>query len=360
MFIPQLRYIAVYCERMDDPKYLPNSLSVQYSELMQNCVRPISDGSNISFKSKQINKKRYWYLYISIGSTRREHYLGEETAKLLDRIDDEKAAWESDTDDRELRQRLVSMLIGGGMATLGRDEGKVISLLERNGVFLAGAALVGTVAFRAYANMLSVSWASSVGTQDVDIAADNHYTLALPRPRSPIHLGQIILDSGMGFFEVPALNRKQPSTSFKIRGRDFIVDVLAPMKARETAKPVLLTDFGTYASPLRDLDYLLHDLQPAVLLYEHGIIVNVPAPGRFAIHKCVLSQKRPAAYAAKALKDQSQAEQVFRVLLDSRPADITLAYEAAKVHGQSFVNSFNSGLRMIDEDIASAVREIIR
>ena len=345
---------------MDTVKYLPNSLSVQYSELMQNCVRPISDGSNISFKSKKINNRRYWYLYISVGSTRREHYLGEETAELLDRIDDEKAAWESDTDDRELRQRLVNMLIGGGMATLGRDEGKVISLLERNGIFLAGAALVGTMAFRAYANMLSVSWATDVGTQDVDLAADNHYTLALPRPRSPIHLGQIILDSGMGFFEVPALNRKQPSTSFKIRGRDFIVDVLAPMKSRETSRPILLTNFGTYASPLRDLDYLLRDLQSAVLLYEHGIIVNVPAPGRFAIHKCVLSQKRPAAFAAKALKDRSQAEQVFRVLLDSRPADITLAYEAAKAQGQPFVSKFNSGLRLIDKEVASAVHEIIQ
>ena len=340
---------------MNDIKYLPNSLSVQYSELMQNCVQPISDGSNLSFKYKQINNKRYWYLYISIGSTRREHYLGEDSQELLDRIDDEKALWESDTDDRELRQRLVNMLVGGGMTTPNRDEGKVISLLERNGVFLAGAALVGTMAFRSYANMLGVVWASDAGTQDIDLAADNHYELALPRPRTPIQLRQIILDSGMGFFEVPALNRKQPSTSFKIRGRDFIVDVLAPMRGRETARPVHLTDFGTYASPLRYLDYLLDDLQSAVLLYEHGIMVNVPSPGRFAIHKCVVSQKRPAAFAAKALKDQSQAEQIFKVLLDSRPADITLAFEAAKVQGDAFISDFLAGLRLIDKDVAAAV-----
>ena len=56
---------------MKQTSYLPNSLSVQYSELMQNCVHPISDGSNLSFKYKDINGKRYWYLYISIGSTRK-------------------------------------------------------------------------------------------------------------------------------------------------------------------------------------------------------------------------------------------------------------------------------------------------
>ncbi|MCH7830440.1 MAG: hypothetical protein IIB75_07755 [Proteobacteria bacterium] len=73
-------------------------------------------------------------------------------------------------------------------------------MLERNGVFLAGAVLVGTVAFRAYSNMLGVSWASDSGTQDIDVAADNRYTLALPRPRSTINLGQLILDISPLFF----------------------------------------------------------------------------------------------------------------------------------------------------------------
>lgn len=336
---------------MNEPKRLPESLLVQYSELLQNCVHPISDGSNLSFKYKDINAKRYWYLYISIGSTRREHYLGDETTELLDRIDNEKALWESEADDRELRTRLVNMLIGGGMTRPGNEEGKVLSLLERNGVFLAGAALVGTMAFRAYSNMLGVSW-------DIDIAADNHYSLALPRNRKPISLGQLILDSGMGFIEVPALNRKQPSTSFKIRGRELIVDVLAPMRGRETARPVHLDDFDTYASPLRDLEFLLQDIQPAVLLFRHGIMVNVPAPGRFAIHKCVLSQKRPAALATKALKDRRQAEQLFRVLLADRPADIQLAYDAATKQGDAFISSFEKGLKLLPHDVADAVAAI--
>ncbi len=336
---------------------LPNSLLVQYSELMQQCVRPISDGSNLSFKYKEINGKRYWYLYISVGSTRREHYLGEETTELLDQIDDEKAVWESDDDDRELRRRLVNMLIGGGMSSLGNDEGKVLALLERNGIFLAGATLIGTIAFRAYANMLGVTWSSETGTQDIDVAADNHYSVALPRPRRPINLGQLILDSGMGFIEVPALNRKQPSTSFKIKKRDFIVDVLAPMRGRETARPVHLADFNTYASPLRDLDYLLEDLQPAVLLHGHGIMVNVPAPARFAIHKCAISQKRTAAFAAKALKDRMQAEQVFEVLLEDRPAEISLAYQAAAARSGNFQKDFYSGLEMLDDQVVREVKK---
>ena len=86
-------------------------------------------------------------------------------------------------------------------------------------------------------------------------------------------------------------------------------------------------------------------------------MINVPAPGRFAIHKCVISQKRPAAFAAKALKDRNQAKQVFRVLLEDRPSDITLAYDAAKIQGDSFVKSFDAGLNMLDDKLAAAVRD---
>ena len=117
---------------------IPDNLLLQYSELMQNCIHPVPDGSNISFKSKRISERKYWYLYISLGSSRREHYLGEDSTELLDRMDDERAVWASNKDDRELRARLVSMLVAGGMTATSRDEGKVLSLLERSGVFLAG------------------------------------------------------------------------------------------------------------------------------------------------------------------------------------------------------------------------------
>ena len=339
-------------------RQVPNNVLVQYSELLQNCIHPVSDGSNLSFKYKDIGGKRYWYLYISVGATRREHYLGEETAELLDRIEDERERWESNADDRELRARLVNMLLGGGMHGLHQDEGKILALLERNGVFLAGAALIGTLAFRAYANMLGVFWQSGFGTQDLDIAADNRYLLALPRPKTTVNLGQLILDSGLGFIEVPALDHRQPSTSFKIRNRDFRVDVLTPMRGRETARPVRLDSFGTFATPLRHLEYILEDIQPAVLLYGHGIIINVPAPGRFAVHKCAVSQKRGMGSAGKIRKDLDQAEQVFEALLELRPADIALALHAAAERNPSFQDSVQAGIDRIDSAIAAEVRKL--
>ncbi|MCH8303248.1 MAG: hypothetical protein IH912_10885, partial [Proteobacteria bacterium] len=125
-------------------------------------------------------------------------------------------------------------------------------------------------------------------------------------------------------------------------------------------RSVKLDDFQTYAQPLRSLDYLLEDIQPTVLLYEHGIMINVPAPARFAIHKCVVSQKRTAAFAAKSRKDLNQAEQVFQELLALRPGDLSLAYAAAQARGEEFVEDFLTGLGLIDAGVQDSVRKHLR
>jgi hypothetical protein len=130
------------------------------------------------------------------------------------------------------------------------------------------------------------------------------------------------------------------------------------MRGRETTRPIKLDQFGTYAIPLRHLGYLLEDIQPAVLLYGHGILINVPAPGRFAIHKCAISQKRGTAAAAKIRKDLSQAEQVFEALLDIRPADITLALRAAGERNAAFREKVSAGIGQLDPTIASEIQKL--
>ena len=44
-----------------------------------------------------------------------------------------------------MRARLVAMLLAGGATITPPIEGKVLSLLERSGVFLAGGVIVGTL-----------------------------------------------------------------------------------------------------------------------------------------------------------------------------------------------------------------------
>ena len=343
---------------MSETQRLPDSVSLQYSEIMQQCIHPAPDGANISFKSKVVGPKRYWYLYISLGSRRSEHYLGEETSELLDKIDEERHLWESTKDDRNARARLVAMLLAGGATATPNNEGKVITLLERSGMFLAGGVIIGTLAFRAYANMLGVIWHSELQTRDIDLATDIKYPIAIPRHKKPINLSAVLLDSGMGFIEVPALNRKSPSTKFKIRGQELSVELLTPMKGRDTTKPVEIPGLSAFAEPVRFLDYLLSDIQPVILLYRHGILINVPAPARFAFHKLVVSQRRRAGDVEKIRRDLAQAEQLFEVLVDGRPGDIILAYEAAQEMGGKFSQQLEEGMKLISPQVSGAVRQI--
>ncbi|MBL3684602.1 hypothetical protein F2981_18295 (plasmid) [Sinorhizobium meliloti] len=49
---------------------------------------------------------------------------------------------------------------------------------------------------------------------------------------------------------------------------------------------------GAAAQPLRFLDYLIYHPIRAVLLHGAGVLVNVPAPQRYAIHKLIVASRR--------------------------------------------------------------------
>jgi hypothetical protein len=344
---------------MSEIQRLPDSVALQYSELIQQCIHPVPDGANLSFKSKFVAGQRYWYLYISVGERRREHYLGKETPELLDKIAKEKDLWESAEDDRRLRARFVAMLLAGGATGLPFTEGKVLALLEKSGMFLAGGIVIGTVAFRAYANMLGVNWHSQLQTRDIDLASDYKFPIIMPRSEKRINLSEVLLNSGMGFLEVPALNLKSPSTKFKIRGQELSVELLTPMRGKETSKPIKISGLEAYAEPVRYLDYLIQDVQPVILLYKHGILVNVPSPARFAFHKLVVSQRRRIGDTEKIKRDLSQAEQLFEVLLEGRPGDLILAFESAKKIGSKFVNKLSAGMSLLTPMVGDEVKKMV-
>lgn len=334
---------------------LPDSVAAQYSELLRHAVHPTPDGSNLSFKSKRIAGKIYWYLYVSLGRRRSEHYLGAQTPALLETIEHERKLWESTSEDRVLRARLVSMLLAGGaMPTLG-DEAKVLRLLERGGIFLAGGVIIGTIAFQAYANLLGVSWETHAQTRDIDIVDDTAIPVAVTADDT-LSLPELLERSGMGFIAVPSLDRKAPSTAYRIRGRELSVEVLTPMIGKPDGSPKRIPQLGAWAEPVRYIGYLLEDVQIAVLLHGHGVLVNVPSPARFALHKLVVSRRRPATFAEKARRDLAQAEMLLEVLVEERPGDVALAGEAAAGIGGKFVEQMCRGLDGLPSMLAGQVR----
>ncbi len=47
-------------------------------------------------------------------------------------------------------------------------------------------------------------------------------------------------------------------------------------------KAIYIESFKRHAKPLRFMDFLFDDIEPAIIPYQHGILVNIPNPARFA------------------------------------------------------------------------------
>jgi hypothetical protein len=335
---------------------LPPTTQLLYVELLQQCATALPNQRGISFVQKTISGHRYWYMELVVGSTKRQFSLGRDSEALRELIDKQKALYKEAAPDLKQREKLVAMLVSGGAFAPGASDGRVLEVLAQSGVFLVGGVLVGSHAFNTYGNMLGINWDSAaMQTQDMDLASHRQIEVALRQDAPDVK--SVLLESGMGFFEVPALNPKAPSTSFKLRGQEFHVDLLTPSQGAETSKPVYLPHFHSYAHPMRFMEYLLEDSQGAVVPFRSGMFVNVPNPARFALHKLVVSRRRPVAQQIKARKDVQQATELLNLLLEDRPGDIWIALEAAQAMPGKFLSQLTEGIEQLPIDLKQTIGE---
>ena len=181
-------------------------------------------------------------------------------------------------------------------------------------------------------------------TQDMDLAGGDHFMIGLPTGAKA--LSEVVMASEKDFFSIPTLDIKSHSTSFKIRNKSFSVDLLTPLVGKPTSSPIFVKAMSSYASPLRFLDYLLDDCQKCLMLHKQGVVVNVPTPARFAIHKLVVSQRRPTAEQAKVKKDIDQAVSVIEVLSEIRPYDIDAAMCSVSKMPDKFKRQLDAGAKI--------------
>lgn len=341
---------------------LPESHLTLYSELLDQMIpaeaEAVAEGTlSGTFTSKKIKGNTYWYLQRSEGSKLRQIYLGPDSPELKRWMEKAAQTTEISKTDHAARKRLGKMLVSGGASSEPAATLKVLKMLSESRVFHLGGVLIGTLAFRTSANVFGVRFRkAALQTQDVDIAHDRAIGVALARNTSSVKLEEIIERSGLNLHPVPPLDRKQPSTSFKVRGRDLRVDFLTPLTGRESSTAAYLPAFGLSAKPLRFLDYLIEDPIQTVVLGSDVVLVNIPSPARFAMHKLWTSTQRPAAFQAKATKDRIQAEQLIEVLIEDRPDDLRDAWDALTQKARTAVRSAMKGF---EPEIVLGVTRII-
>jgi hypothetical protein len=213
-----------------------------------------------------------------------------------------------------------------------------------------GAVLVGSHAFAVIGNLLGVRWQDAiVRTGDIDIAHDHRIAVALAHDTEPVDLREAL---GQPIPRFSVLNPADPATSFRVRGTEIEVELLTPVVDRDRRKPIRIAALGAAATPLRFLDYLIEETQPGAALGGNGAWVNVPRPGRFALHKLIVASRRvSSSTSAKATKDRAQATALLRVLVDELPGEIPLAWKALAARGRSWVSAAARSIERLDPDL---------
>lgn len=290
-----------------------------------------------------------YYQYRDLAGVARQAYLGPDdavTGGVVERIKARAASREADL--ARLDELRATFLAAGGLA-MAQAPFRVLRAFADAGLMRPGpdgAVLVGTHAFHALGNLLGVRWASGLLTQDIDVAAGRDVDIAVARPdAAPLPVLEAL---GMGFIPVPALDARAPSTSFRVRGQELRVDLLAPLVGRDTGGTVFVPAFNAPAQPLRFLDYLLQDAVPVPVFSATGmVLVNVPRPARFALHKLLVAESRGEVFATKSQKDREQAAQLIDVLLEEAPDALMSARADLLARGTGWVDRYRRGMRKL-------------
>ena len=153
--------------------------------------------------------------------------------------------------------------------------------------------------------------------------------------------------SALKFDPVPGVHDRQVWKWRQSRG-DSLVEFLTPAFGDETVRP--LPALGVSAQALHYLNFLIAEPIHALALYRSGVLVQVPRPERFAIHKLIVADRRRGGPdQGKSRKDRAQAAFLIEVLARDRPDELAEALEDARSRGPRWRERIESSLMLMPE-----------
>jgi len=311
------------------------------------------------FATKRVRGREYWYHQIKTPDGKlQQSYIGpndEQTRALIQQHSDPMAK-----SAKQHLLRLTRSALELGCAEIPAKHAKVIGRLADSGLFSAGGILVGTHAFLAYQNVLGVVWTSGAATLDLDFAhAGRNVSLALPENLT-MDAPAVIDSLQMGF--VP----NNSKTSFKKSDEpDFDLDFLTS-RGRTQDAPIHIARLGLTMQPLRFMELSLEDPMRCTLLARSGpIVVNLPRPARYALHKLLVYGERAQSQRTKANKDVIQAGALVDYLLTHDALELGLLWRDVNARGPDWRRRLEQGYQAMrvqypDCDFDSRLREVLQ
>lgn len=344
--------------------YSPLSLTAQtaYAQLLEAALsadhfRTVAD-LPVSFSPKTVKGIRYWYCqYTEPSGKLRQVFLGPDTDPVHKLIEAKRQAKRGAGTSDSLGPLAASAAALGCASVLPRHL-KVISRLAEYGFFRAGGVLVGTHAFLAYGNMLGVRWGNPLQTQDIDFAhAGKSVSLALPSDIE-VSTHDAIESLAMGFLPVSGLTGKFGATYLNPNEKDFRLDFLT-VTHRGGEEPYPHARLQIPLQPLKFMEFSLENVQQAVLIGSGGgaVLVNVPHPARYALHKLLVFGEREGSFTTKRTKDLLQVASLLAYYREHGTWEIDAAWKDLISRGKDWVKRAKQGVEALDRaypEIAAA------
>lgn len=311
------------------------------------------------FAKKTVAGRAYWYHQVKLpGGKLQQTYVGpddEATCSLLARHADPSAKLA-----QQHLTRLARAAIELGCAEIPLKHARVIERLAHSGLFSAGAILAGTHVFLAYQNIFGLRWTAGAATLDLDFAhAGRNLSVALPE-NLRVDARAAIESLEQGF--VPNLSQ----TSYrKADEPDFDLDFLTT-RGRAGDAPVFVERLNLSMQPLRFMELSLEDPMRATLLSRNGpIVVNMPRPERYALHKLLVYGERAQAQRTKANKDLLQATALVDYLLEHDEAALAQMWLDVRSRGPGWLRRLDQGYKAMCKaapqlDIAQRMEAVLK
>lgn len=329
-------------------RFLELSLAAQtaYAELLHNAraqelLRSVAH-LNGSFAAKKIKERTYWYFaYRDIDGTVRQLYVGPDDERVRNLI--ERFRQETPKELAPLARAAVALGCEGAVP----QHFRVVRRLSEYGFFRAGGVLIGTHAFLCMGNLLGIRFGDGARTLDIDFAhAGRNISLALPA-NIQVDVQKALDSLEMGFLPMTAFHEGEGGTYCNPKDPEFRIDFLTSM-TRKGAGIVRIPNLNLTLQGLKFMEFSLQDTTQAALLCEEGaVVVNIPSPARFAIHKLIVYGERKGAFRVKAQKDLLQAAALVEYLGLNRPDELRSAWQDALSRGPGWVKRAREGVRAL-------------
>jgi len=167
-------------------------------------------------------------------------------------------------------------------------------------------------------------YTTSLTTRDMD--------LLIPDPKAvkaEVDVAELLKDLGfvVGFIGSQGFIR--------LEHPQLIIEFLVPERGKGSNKPYSLPKLGLNAQPLRFLEFLS---QNTIKSKVGSVMLTLPHPANFALHKLLVMTRRPKT--EKQQKDKEAAVRILLALIDSHQSDtIKNAFSTMPKKWQSKVSS---------------------